>query len=177
MSKKQNNDIKEGGVNEDVKENSSSAKVLLEVIHKENDRVYDIKKQLESRAAVFIAFSGALLAIFFNKIEVAQVIKLPCGSILLVSFVFSFSICIYGFIKVIQTRKYEGLDVKVLDKKLARRDEKLVSLILVNTYVGIIESYIQENEKKTDHLERGIEFLVISVFLLGLLFILPLLIK
>lgn len=160
-----------------------SAKLLLSVIQKENDIEIDRKKALETRAGIFMGFSGALLAFFtknidfsfFNNVNPSQfMLFASLFAILFLGPIILLLIGVYNFIRVIATKEYKRIGLGGFSEDIAQQLEDETALQLMEAYRDVVESNGKSNEDKTKFFRRGIFGISIATALMLIMYIISL---
>ncbi|KJS20288.1 MAG: hypothetical protein VR72_15100 [Clostridiaceae bacterium BRH_c20a] len=161
-----------------------SGKILLSVLEKEYEYEADRFRSLETRTGIFMTFVGAILVFFASTIkipnlnvQVDSVLQaLPYVLIIIFSIltILSLFISLTFFIKVVSIQTYKRLSLEGFTENNATYEEGLVSTSLMIEYKSIIKHNNEANNKKIRFYKTGVYFILISLVLTAVSYILSL---
>lgn len=164
--------------------NFPSGKILLSVLQKEYEYENDRFRSLESRTGIFMTFVGAILVFFASTIKIPS-LNVKVGSVLqavpyvlIIIFsiltILSLFISLGYFIKVVSIQTYKRLSLDGFKELNATYDEEPVATSLMVEYKKIIEYNNEANNKKVKYYKIGVYFILISLVLTAVSYILSL---
>ena len=158
--------------NEELK----SSKILLgeikEIYYHENDR----NQILDNKASIGLTLVGVLLTLCATNLQKYNFKKVNMNNfgdvlfniirlLLLLGVFFTLIMSLYRFYKVLTTKKYKHLKTDGFAKVNAMQEENIISLTLTLLYKESIEHNRLVNDKKYKDIDKGINYIVLSVIL------------
>lgn len=155
-----------------------SAKLLLSAAQKENDYEIDRKKTLETRASIFVAFSGVLFTLItkimdFNYFKNVQPVEfISYATVFGVFFLLPFLlllVSVYCFLHVIIVKKYSRFDLIGFDESSATLTEEQTAFYLMEKYRDVVSvNYLMNNKKSIYFLVGVISIGVAALLIAGM---------
>lgn len=159
-----------------------SAEVLLSAIQKEYEFELSRKKDLETRAGIFLPLIIALCTfilsnfnardLFQFNLEQADIVYTIVTVLIILTKFICLILALLYFIKVLIVYRYERIDLKEFTEELAEHEKDVIEMSLINIYRDIVEKNQTVNDKKAIYYTKGIYYLIGFVILMLGLFIL-----
>lgn len=157
-----------------------SAKLLLATAQKENDYEIDRKKTFETRAGIFIAFSGVLFTLlikimdsnYFKNVQPAEFTSYAI--VFCVFFLIPFLlllVSVYCFLHVVIAKKYHRFDLTGFDADSASLKEEQAAFYLMERYRDIVNNNHHVNTKKSIFFLVGVICIGVSALLITCMFL------
>lgn len=153
-----------------------SAKILLgeikEIYYHENER----NQVLDNKASVGLTLVGVLLTLCVTSLpkynlrnvkidNFANIVFNIALILLLLGVFYTLLMSLYNFYKVLKTKKYKHLETSGFIKTNAKQEENVIAMLLTTLYKQAIDYNREVNDVKYKNIDRGINYIVLSVFL------------
>lgn len=162
------------------KHDLTSAKVLLTAAQKEYEYETDRKKTLETRAGVFVAFSGLLVTLitrvmdfeYFKDVQPDEFISYAVifGLFLMIPFL-CLLVSLFCFVHVIIVKKYSRLNISIFDEEMAKLPEEEMTFYLMEKYQEIVFNNRPLNNRKSKYFLVGSITTGVAAFLLATMYL------
>lgn len=158
--------------NDDLK----SAKILLEEIkelyYHENER----NQILDNKASIGLTLVGILLTLCITTLPKYNLKEVPINNfeniisnilflLLLISVFLTLIISLYFFYKALKTKAYKHLNTDGFNERHAIKEENIIAITLIKLYKTSIDYNRKVNNEKYKDIDKGIKYVVVSVFL------------
>jgi hypothetical protein len=156
-----------------------AAKLMLSIAQKEYEYEVDRKKTLETRAGIFVAFTGVVLTFLSNNLKTSFFKSIGEDQFILYATIFAvffvipiilLLVALYSFVHVIITKPYTRIELKDFNDSHAKLKEDVTAVRYAKAYVKIVSLNSEKNNKKTKYFNTGVICTSISSVLLILFY-------
>ncbi|ATP40129.1 hypothetical protein CSE16_08730 [Solibacillus sp. R5-41] len=163
-----------------------SGQVLLETIQHEYDIETSRKRDLENRAGVLIALSGALIGFYANTLDYsfAKEASTPFEYIAVVFLVLVYLLplitlltALWNFLKILDAKSYDRLRLDGFKIEVGKKASDSVSMDLAINYKDVVLGNHNVNEEKAKQLNKGIKLMYFSLIIVVFVYFLQNILK
>lgn len=140
------------------------------VYNDENDR----NKNLENKASIGITLLGVLLTVGINELNINKLIHIKIHNfsnillnlilvLVLSIMVIMLALALYNFYQTIKPQYYQKMSTDGFLKENGECHEDIISMTLIDIYVGIINHNRNINDEKSKFIDNGMRYLIICI--------------
>ncbi|MGG2072842.1 hypothetical protein AB1J28_05795 [Lysinibacillus irui] len=158
-----------------------SSHVLLETIRHEYDIEASRKRDIETRAGILIALSGALIGFYTTSLDF-KILKNASTSL---EYLGAVTLCIIyllptvtllialsNYLKILDAKSYNRVGLGGFNDEMGQKNSDEVSMRLTKVYSSVIKNNHEVNENKAKQFKKGITFMYISLISVIIVYIL-----